>query len=63
MVVQYKDKDPNILYEQFRNMGATEFHGTEDVMQANEWLKHIDDVFGTLVCTQRQKVLLASSML
>ena len=32
-------------------------------MQADEWLEHTGDVFGTIVCTQKQKVLHASSML
>ena len=32
-------------------------------MQADEWLEHTGDVFGTIVCSQKQKVLLASSML
>ena len=58
-----RKNDPNILYEQFRKRGATEFRDTEDVMQADEWLEHTGDVFGTIVCMQKQKVLLASSML
>ena len=62
-MVQPKEKDPNILYKQLRKRGATEFHGTEDVMQADKWLEHIDDVFGTIVCTQKQRVSLTSSML
>ena len=63
LVVQSKEKDPNIIHEQFRKRGATEFHGTEDVMQADEWLEHTGDVFATVTCSQKQKVLLASSML
>ena len=31
-------------------------------MQADEWLDHIEDVFETVVCTQKQKVLLTSTM-
>ena len=27
VVVQYKEKDPNVIHEQFRKRGATEFHG------------------------------------
>ncbi|XXG88409.1 hypothetical protein AAC387_Pa12g0620 [Persea americana] len=52
VVVQPKEKDPNILFEQFQKRGAIEFYGTKDVMQAHEWLQHIDDVFDTMVCTQ-----------
>ena len=63
MVVQSKKKDPNIMYEQFRKRGATEFYGTEDAMKADEWLEHIEDVFGTVTCTQKQKFMLNSSML
>ena len=48
MVVQSKENDPNIMYEQFRKRGATEFYGTENVMKANEWLEHIEDVFSKL---------------
>ena len=32
-------------------------------MQADEWLEHTGDVFATVTCSQKQKVLLASSML
>ena len=53
MVVQSKEKDPNILFEQFRKREATEFHGTEDVLQADEWIQHTEDVFDTIVCTQK----------
>ena len=63
MVVQSNENDPNILHKQFKKRGATEFYGTEGVMKADEWLEHIEDVFGTIVCKQRQRVLLASSML
>ncbi|XXG85952.1 hypothetical protein AAC387_Pa11g0946 [Persea americana] len=63
VVIQSKEKDPNVLYEQFRKRGATEFRGTEDVLKADEWLEHIEDVFGTVTCTQKQKVALISSML
>ena len=63
VVVQSKKKDPNIMYEQFRKRGATEFYGTEDAMKADEWLEHIEDVFSTIICTQKQRVLLTSSML
>ncbi|XXG69580.1 hypothetical protein AAC387_Pa06g2404 [Persea americana] len=63
VVIQSKEKDPNVLYEQFRKRGATEFHGTEDVLKADEWLEHIEDVFGTVTCSQKQKVSLISSML
>ena len=38
VVVQHKENDPNVLFEQFRKRGATKFYGTEDVMQADEWL-------------------------
>ena len=62
-MVQHKENDPNILYEQFRKRGAIDFHDTKDVMQADEWLEHINNVFGTIVCTQKQIVLLTSSML
>ena len=40
-----------------------EFYGTEDVMQGDEWLEHINDVFNTIVCTHKQRVLLTSTML
>ena len=63
VVVQSKEKDPNVLYEQFRKRGATKFYGTKNVMKADEWLEHIEDVFGIIVCTHRQRVLLAFSML
>ena len=56
VVVRHKEKDPNVLFEQFRKRGATEFHGTEDVMQADEWLEYIEDVFDTIVCTHKQRV-------
>lgn len=36
MVIQSKDKDPNALYEKFRKIGATEFHGNEDAIKADE---------------------------
>ena len=62
-MVQSKEKDPNVLYKQFRKRGAIEFRGTEDVLKADEWLEHIEDVFGTVICTQKQKVSLISSML
>ena len=32
-------------------------------MKADEWLEHIEDVFGTITCIQKHKVLLESSML
>ena len=35
VVVQHKEKDPNVLYEQFKKRGAIEFYGTEDVMQVD----------------------------
>lgn len=54
VVVQSKEKDHNVLYKQFKKRGATEFYGTEDVMKADEWLEYIEDVFGTIVCIQRQ---------
>ena len=63
VVVQQKERDPNVLYEQIRKRGATEFHGTEGVIQADEWLEHIENVFEMITCTVRQKVLLASSVL
>ena len=34
VVVQSKENDPNVLYEQFRKRGATEIYGTEDVLKA-----------------------------
>lgn len=37
VVLQPKEKDPNILFEQLRKRGAAEFNVTEDVMQADEW--------------------------
>ena len=63
VVIQSKEKDPNVLYEQFRKREATEFRGTKDVLKANEWLEHIEDVFGTVTCSQKQKVSLIASML
>ena len=62
-MIRSKEKDPNVLYEQFRKKRATEFWGTEDVLKADEWLEHIEDVFGIVTCTQKQKVSLISSML
>ena len=56
-MVQSKENDPNILYEQFRKRRATEFYGAEDVMKDDRWLEHIKDVFSTIVCTQKQRVL------
>ena len=53
VVVQSKENDPNILYEQFRKRGATEFRGIEDVLKADEWLEHIKAVFGIVTCTQK----------
>ena len=51
VVIQSKEKDPNVLYEQFRKRGAIEFRSTEDVLKADEWLEHIEVVFGTVTCT------------
>ena len=63
VVVQSKEKDHNVLYKQFRKIGATEFQVTEDVLKVDEWLEHIEDVFGTVTYSQKQKVSLIASML
>ena len=63
VVIQSKDNDPNALYEKFMKRGATEFSGKEDALQADEWLEHIKDIFETVVCNQKQKVVLTASML
>ena len=63
VVVQSNEKDPIVMYEQFRKRGATEFRDTKDVLKADEWLEHIEDVFGTVIYNQKQRDMLASSML
>lgn len=63
VVIQSKDKDPSALYEMFRKSGATEFQGKEDAIQADEWLEHIGDVFETVICDNKQCVVLPASML
>ena len=39
VIFQSKDKDPNALYDKFRNKGVTEFYGNEDAIKADEWLE------------------------
>ena len=53
VVIQSKGKDPNALYDKFRQKEATKFSGKEDALQENEWLDHIVDVFETVVCDQK----------
>ena len=50
------------MYEKFRKRGATEFDGNEGAIKAYEWLEHIGDVFETVVCDNKQRVVLAASM-
>ena len=63
MVIQSKDKNPNTLNEKSRKRGATEFQEKEDAIQADEWLEHIGDVFETVICDNKQRVVLTTSML
>ena len=63
VVIQSGKNDLNTLYEKFRKRGATEFHGKEEALQADEWLEHTCDVFETVICDNKQRVVLAASML
>ena len=62
-VIFQSKEDPNTLYEKFRKRGATKFYGNEDAIKIDGWPKHIGDVFKTVVCDNKQRVVLTTSML
>lgn len=45
VVAQQRENEPSSLYELFRKMGVIEFTGSEDPLQADNWIMHIENVF------------------
>lgn len=57
-----RDPDPNTHFEKFRELGAIKFTGHAILLEVDNWLVEIENVFEFLVCTGRQKVSLATYM-
>ncbi|XXG47447.1 hypothetical protein AAC387_Pa02g2093 [Persea americana] len=62
IVINNRDKDPNVLFEHFRKRGPKELIGKEDPLTADDWLAHTENIFDLFECTGKQQVHLAASM-
>lgn len=61
VVMAPRDPDPN-THEKFRKLGAIKFIGHAILLDVDDWLVEIENVFEVLVSTGRQKVSLAAYM-
>ena len=62
IVINNRKHDPNALFERFRKRGPKEFTGHEDLLAADDWLEHIENIFEVFRCTGKQQVQLTASM-
>ena len=62
IVINNRDKDPNILFEHFHKRGPKEFTGKEDPLTVDDWLAHTENIFDFFECTGKQQFHLAASM-
>ncbi|KAL5757617.1 hypothetical protein ACOSP7_020228 [Xanthoceras sorbifolium] len=51
-----------ITLERFKKLGPPAFKGTSDPLVVEAWLKHIEKVFTTIGCPDKQKVIFATFM-
>ena len=62
IVINNRDKDPNVLFKRFRKRGPKELIGKEDPLTADDWLAHTENMFDLFECTGKQQVHLEASM-
>ncbi|XP_058222624.1 uncharacterized protein LOC131332425 [Rhododendron vialii] len=51
------------IYSRFKKLGPTEFDGPPNPLDAEEWMKKLEEIFQIMAVTDEQKVLLATFML
>ncbi|XP_058216825.1 uncharacterized protein LOC131327701 [Rhododendron vialii] len=51
------------IYGRFKKLGPTEFDGPPNPLDAEEWMKKLEEIFQIMAVTDEQKVLLATFML
>lgn len=54
-----QEYDPNSLFEKFTKSGPQKFRGSEDNLEAGDWLVRLKKIFQLFHCTGRQRVQLA----
>ena len=62
IIINNRDRDPNILFERFRKSGPKEFSGQEDPLAADDWLVNTEKIFYVFTSTCIQKVNLTASL-
>ena len=51
IVINNRDKDPNVLFKCFRKRDPKEFTGKQDPLTADDWLAPTKNIFDLFRCT------------
>ena len=62
IIINNRDRDPNILFERFHKRGPKEFLSQEDLSATDDWLVNTEKIFDVFMCTGREKINLTASL-